>query len=187
MGTIKIGSSSNKKGITVNPTAILFNNKNVKKIISGTNTIWEYAVALIPVMISNSMDGITISASSSGSNLKPFYAFDNNYSTYWHPTSNTKNNYIKITFPNGKIVNKMSISFTKSGSVSSRAFILQGSNDDLIWDDLKTITVSDFSSEIVENITNVKSYTNYRLFSSDALWVSGSYSCSVKEMQLYGR
>ena len=159
------------------------------KILRGnkSNLISEDGVALIPVMTSNSMDGITISASSSGSNIKPFYAFDNNPSTHWHSTSDTKNNYIKITFPNGKIVNKMSISFLKSGSVSSRTFILQGSNDDLIWDDLKTITVSDFSSEIVENITKVKSYTNYRLFSSDALWVAGSYSCAIKEMQLYGR
>lgn len=40
MGTIKIGSSKDKKGVTINPSTVLFNGKNVKKIMSGLTEIW---------------------------------------------------------------------------------------------------------------------------------------------------
>ena len=64
MGTIKIGSSSIQKGITIDPSIVLFNGNNVKKIMKDATTIWEDLKALIPTMTSNSMDGITLSASS---------------------------------------------------------------------------------------------------------------------------
>lgn len=40
MGTIKIGSSKDKKGVTINPSIVLFNGNNVKKIMSGITEIW---------------------------------------------------------------------------------------------------------------------------------------------------
>lgn len=40
MGIIKIGSSKNKKGVTIEPSTILFNGNNVKKIMSGITEIW---------------------------------------------------------------------------------------------------------------------------------------------------
>lgn len=45
MGIIKIGSSANRKGITVDPSVILFNGNNVKKIMSGAVTVWEKGIA----------------------------------------------------------------------------------------------------------------------------------------------
>ena len=40
MGTLKIGSSKDKKGTTIEPSFVLFNGNNVKKIMSDTTKIW---------------------------------------------------------------------------------------------------------------------------------------------------
>ena len=41
MGTLKIGSAKEQKGVTIEPACILFNGKNVGKIMSGTSKIWS--------------------------------------------------------------------------------------------------------------------------------------------------
>ena len=186
MGTIKIGSPKYKKGISVNPDKVLFNEKNVKSIISGSTIIWLYGAKLIPVMSSNSMDGITITASSTYSSVKPYYAFDGKSSTYWHTTSNAKNNYLQVAFSSRKTVNKISLSIKASSATTSRTFVLQASNGGSTWIDLKSINVPSSGGDFVEFINNKESYANYRLYCNEALWVSGSYTFAITEMQLYG-
>ena len=41
MGTLKIGSSSNKAGVTVEPIIVLFNGNKVSKIMKDTTTVWK--------------------------------------------------------------------------------------------------------------------------------------------------
>ncbi len=41
MGTIKIGSASNRKGVTVEPDEILYNGNKVSKIMKGNVEVWK--------------------------------------------------------------------------------------------------------------------------------------------------
>ena len=56
MGTLKIGSASNRAGVTIEPRTVLFNDNNVKYIKSGLTEIWTNIKALIPKMTSNTCD-----------------------------------------------------------------------------------------------------------------------------------
>ena len=40
MSKIVIGSPSDKKGITVSPSKIMFNENNVQKMMKGNDVIW---------------------------------------------------------------------------------------------------------------------------------------------------
>ena len=53
MGILKIGSSSNKAGVTIDPRTVLFNDNNVKYIKSGLVEIWSNLKPLVPIMTSN--------------------------------------------------------------------------------------------------------------------------------------
>lgn len=50
MGIIKIGSSKHKKGITINPKIIYFDDSKVKKIMSESTEVWNGIKGLVPSM-----------------------------------------------------------------------------------------------------------------------------------------
>lgn len=185
MGTIKIGSSNNQKGITIDPSIVLFNGNNVKKIMKDATTIWEDLKALIPTMTSNSMDGITLSASSVNTSSQDCYkACDGDPSTVWYDSTTASGStaWFKVAFSEQKRVKKMH--FVGSGGSDSATVKLQGSNDNSNFTDLTSeINVSE--TDIV--VDKIGSYKYYRIYFNNVYHnASIGAAAGINVLQLYG-
>ena len=183
MGTIKIGSSANKKGITVNPSVVLFNGNNVKKIMSGLTTIWEDIHALIPTMTSNTSSEGTASANSG--NDTAYLAFDNNTSTSWFASGHS-NVAVQFKFNTARKVTYFDIHPAyESSYLRVKNFKLQGSNNGSTWTDLYSGSFSSNTNvgKKTYNISNPQSFTYYRLLVVDT---HENVLAGITELQLYG-
>ena len=66
-------------------------------------------------------------------------ATDNNASTYWESTSTQSDKWFKIELPIAKKVRKLVITTTTYKNEMPVGLIVQGSNDDINWTNLKTV------------------------------------------------
>lgn len=186
MGTIKIGSTKDKIGMTVDPRTVLFNDNNVKYIKCGLTEIWNYKKPLVPIMTSNTApygEVIRDSDHSSGS-YKSYYAFDGKDDTRWH-ASKTTNAWIGYKFETLTKINKIMIQpycETTDGRVKN--FIVQGSNDNLTYIDLYNGIAENSGETQYFEFENEKHYLYYRVLIIDGYMSSGSIG--VTELQFYG-
>lgn len=154
MGTIKIGSSANRKGITVNPNEVFFNGNVVKSIMSGLTEIWSDAKALVPIMTSNTAPYGEVIYSGYDGRFAPYKAFNNtnnNYEDCWisalaEPTVQSPH-YIGYKATTPIIVSKVRVSnrnTTGDGNTGTqnppKDVILQGSNNGNDWVNLVSHT-----------------------------------------------
>lgn len=140
---------------------------------------------LIPNMISNSTDGITLTASSvNASSQDCFYACDGNDSTRWCDlsTSTSSTAWFKIAFSTSKKVKKMH--FMGSGCGTSSTVKLQGSNDNSNFTDLMS-RQSDKGTEFLMSKTG--SYKYYRVL-LEGISHNGTMGITpyIYTLQLYG-
>ena len=108
MGTIKIGSSSDRKGITIDPKTILFNGNVVKKITYETKNIWHYNLLATIELINVNHNGgrvfIYSQKNSDGTKVEQHYIDEYNGSyinLYWNGangshTCNLKGGYLYV-------------------------------------------------------------------------------------------
>ena len=191
MGIIKIGSSNNKKGITINPSIVLFNNKNVKKIMHGTTKIWDDIKALVPTMTSNTTPYGEVSFDSSRSG-DAFYVFDKTNNKWVSANlATTGKCYVQYKFDSPVNVQKVGINdyWNATNPINTcKDFIVQGSNDGSTFDDIYTGThtqsVDDTTLSIYE-FENEKYYLYYR-FKIISVGTGASYG-ALTELQFYGK
>lgn len=155
------------------------------------NPIYRFREA-IPVMTSNTMPSGVVSASSVNgtSEYEAYRAFDNNASTRWTSAINTTDQWIQYKFDNPKVVSKIKI---RAGAPNIQPtyrdmpFILQGSNDDILFTDLKTGNIL-ASENLIDKyifLDNENSYLYYRLqFTGYNVVYSGNRTC-IAEVQMY--
>lgn len=176
MGTIIIGSSANRKGITVNPSEVFFNGNVVKAIMSGVVTIWDNAKALVPIMTSNTTPYGEVSAKTeySGDQAYAWKAFNgindgSNYN-FWRGTGGVTNNWIQYKFIAPTNVTKVYIKSEKNASYVITGATLQASNDGNTWTDLESITMTtDVLKEYTFPINNGQFYLYYRVKPTSAV------------------
>ena len=190
MGTIKIGSSNKKKGITIEPSIVLFNGNNVKKIMKNTTTIWENIKALIPTMTSNSAPSGNASGSSIITSDFDYYkAFDKKDTTFWCSGSReTTNQYLTYKFDNPVCVKKVVLKNHSDSSrlASPKNFRIEASNNNATWNTLGTFfnTNNDALGEMEFSFSNSTYYSYYRIYVIDR---NGSYNAiTIGELQYYG-
>ncbi len=199
MGTLKIGSASNRKGVTIEPSVVLFNGNNVVSIKSGSTEIWSNEKPLqllIPKMTSNtspSGEAFTQYTTSTA-----YQAFDRlltsaNPSYGCHLGDNVTSSYVGYDFKKQVKVKQAKI-YANSGSAGLVLnFMLQGSNGDS-WYNLgeKTTSLTLSTANTVYNCTidleKAFSYSKFRLnvTGSDTLGQTGRYGTQIVEMELYG-
>lgn len=191
MGTIKIGSSNNRKGITINPSTVIFNGNNVEKIMKNTTTIWENIKALIPTMTSNSAPSGNASGSSIITRDFDYYkAFDKKDTTFWCAGGGgTTNQYLKYKFDNAVCVKKVVLKNHSDASrlASPKNFRIEASNDNTNWDIIGTFlnTNNDAFAEMEFALSNSTYYLYYRIYVNDR---NGSYNAiTIGELQYYGK
>lgn len=193
MGTIKIGSSANRKGITVEPSVVLFNGSNVKKIMRGLTTIWEDIKALVPPMTSNTTPVGEVIAISSHNNNPAYYAFDDSLSTLWGSNSTSTPVWVGYKFENSVCAKKATVIFDYSSTyyVTSCTYKYQASNDNSEWVDISPlITIgsqSGNSNGCTDVLNNSKNYLYYRIYITEQTINSAIFKGSIFELQFYGR
>ena len=190
MGTIVIGSPLDKKGITVSPSKILFNENNVNKMIKGDDVIWiAEPIALIPIMTSNNTpSGECFGSSILGSDWDYYKAFDDKTTDYWHGT-NQATEYVGYKFTSPHTIQKFRL-IPQYGSTGlfCKHYKIQGSNNGNEWEDLyeETIAINstyDVTKETTQN--RGKSYLYVRVY-IDSSYESSAGGKSVKLFQVYG-
>lgn len=155
------------------------------------------ALGNVPVMTSNSAPYGEASASSISESATPAYAaFNGNLAAGngWRPTSGATNNYIQYEFTNPVCAKKIAAIFYITNSCPARTFTIKASNDGFASDthDVGTLTLTARSTTgntetISANLTTDAYYKYYRVFCADTLYVSGSWSCTMEMLQLFGR
>lgn len=70
-------------------------------------------------------------------------AIDNNLSTFWESVNDENPKWIKIKFSTAKIVRKIAMICNTYSSEAPEKFIIQGSNDNVNWSDLKSCIRTD--------------------------------------------
>lgn len=187
MGTLKIGSSKNKKGITIDPNTVLFNNKNVKSIKSGVTEIWSKVEALIPTMTSDTTPSGTVTASSqANNNYAPWKAFDNNDTTKWVSTNVNYTSSIWVQYKFNQSVYARKFSVKWDVNIASISYKIQASDNGTSWTDL-TDNITNTSDVSMATLNNTKSYMYYRLFIVSQTMKNTAYNCGdLKAFQLYG-
>ena len=195
MGTLVIGSASNRAGVTIDPRTVLFNENNVKYIKSGLTEIWSNIQPLVPTLTSNiGKDGGEVFYSSAYGELKPFWVFDNSEETAWHSNANEKNTYIGYRFTKPTKANKLSLCYS-SGVKPTLDLTLQASNNGSEWFNLVTIDNNKLPTYIDSygiynyevEFDNEQSYMQYRLYSNYGFYGGGNTSwLGIRILQLYG-
>jgi hypothetical protein len=122
-------------------------------------------------------DGASKSASSSFLWNYPSNAFDGNTGTWWETTSGVAGQWLKIQFPNPKIVTKIRLYHSAPTSLSGR---IEASNDNGNWTILKSFTHPNKNTWYTEEFSNTDSYIYYRLY-----FTSSGSSLQIQEWELY--
>lgn len=184
MGTIKIGSSSNRKGITINPKTVLFNGDNVKYIMSGLTEIWNHIVSLVPTMTSNTVPyGEAISNDNYGGTY-PYYVFDEKEGESNWTSVGGANSWVGYKFTVPTCV-KRAYFKQKDGCIRIKKYKIQASNNGSNWfdisEDKNAIAGDSTYQEITVDIDNESYYMYYRLFIIESNNVS-----VIWKLQFYG-
>lgn len=148
---------------------------------------------LVPIMTSNTTPYGEAFGSSVLSGYDYYYAFDGLDQVGgfrdWASNGGT-NQYIGYDFTTQKTVKKVTIkNRVASGSDTSAAknVIVQGSNDKIAWNDIKSYTNTDNTAGGVWNIDcsdNITPYRYHRLFCTNGFV---STTIIINELQFYGR
>lgn len=182
MGTIKIGSSANRKGITVEPRAVLFNGSNVKKIMSGVVTIWSNLKALVPTMTSNTTpSGVASASSFYASGYEAWKAFDNGGGV-WNSTA-TSDNWLQYKFENPVKLEYANIGRISDGynNKTQIKYKIQVSTDGVNWKDVSSEKTAVNETNVTIPFINAECCVYCRV-----LQTSGTYGMSIDYLQFYG-
>lgn len=139
----------------------------------------------VPTMTSNTNPYGTITTGYTLTSYEPYKAFNSDNCGGIFGVSGTSN-YVSYDFEFSVIICKIMIKIvnTSQGKPFTTSVVLQGSNDNSIWTDLKTINASDLALNTDAQyftVTNKDKYRYYRLFGG---WNANG---SGVKMQFYGR
>ena len=194
MGTLKIGSASNKKGVTIEPKTVLFNGDNVKYIMSGLTEIWSNIKALISPMTSNTTpSGVASCSSRVDSTFEAWKAFDGNTTSAdsaWISGSGSLPHWLCYQFTMPTVVKKFKVTNRNATGASIgciKEFTLQGSNDNSQWVNIKSFVIPESENGAgVEHTFDVNENDNaYLYYRLSIASYYGSYA-SIGELQMYG-
>ena len=194
MGTIKIGSSVNKKGVTINPSVVLFNGNNVKKIMSGAITVWENLKALVPIMTSNTTPSGKASASSSHSSNPAYYLFDGDSSTTWRVSTSVTvgssgSGYAQYDFNNPVLVKSVYMEHVEASCTTK--IEVSGSNNGSDFVTIKDFTYNttekDPATRTLDLSDNNNVYSSIRVkFTQTNKHTANAYLPQLYTLQFYG-
>lgn len=194
MGTLKIGSCSDKKGITIEPNSVTFNGNGVRKIMYGTTEIWNKIRPLVPILTSdNGSDGGVASCfRGNASSSKAYIAFDGD-TTKWMDMAYggavaITRCYIQYQFTVPTVVEKVMV-FMPSARTAYKLHTadIQYSDDGSTWTTLDTINTTDapFDTEVICDVNN-ETQTAALYWRLQAKTNANGNNLVLSEIQFYG-
>lgn len=129
----------------------------------------QYTDDLIPDMTSNTEpSGVCTRTDVLNSGTEAWYAFDNNWSDYWHSTNAAYPKYLGYQFTFPVVAAKYTIA-SRSASPAvlyPKDWKFQGSNNGSSWTDLHSVSGASFSASEKKTYTfnNANAYSYYRWY-----------------------
>ncbi|MFF3145805.1 discoidin domain-containing protein [Streptomyces sp. NPDC057927] len=173
----------------------LFEIPQINKILILDSNDEAYSIENIDVYYETKMSSnnlptpYVISASSyySATNL-PYKAFDGDISSRWATQSRSVTGWIQIDFGERKSVNRVKIAFATNANLKNapKNFFIQGSNDNIVFDNLKSITNQtdwDLNRTKVFSFSNLTKYRYYRI---EILSNNGDVNYSIIDEIVFG-
>lgn len=185
MSKIVIGSPSDKKGITVIPSKIMFNENNVKKMMQGNDVIWiAEPIALVPIMTSNTTPSGVAFASSG----IPYKAFNNSFvnGRNWY-ASGVTNQYIGYDFEKKVKVQQVSFSQYQYETIyfGVKYFKIQYSDDNNTWIDATDKLQAEYNNTKQTYNINSGEHRYWRMYVYESSHTA-NIDCSLATLQFYG-
>lgn len=122
----------------------------------------------IPVMTGPTTSGVTMSASSEDGGIH--LAWMAAGAGFWAPTINSLPAWLKVDFGSGTTIKSYRFIPQTSHNYSPSSWIIQGSNDNVTWNDLDTVVQTPAKESNTDPITGYiaapASYQYYRLYTS---------------------
>ncbi|MFF2090191.1 hypothetical protein [Paenibacillus sp. NPDC058174] len=172
------------KGLHID--TVFDDSKLTLKVVGEANIIPDKTS--VPIMTSNTTpNGIASANASYDNNSQPWRAFDNNINSLWRTDGWGGSHWLAYTFTSPKVIVQYSI---RSGAASTlippKNWILQGSSDSQVWDDLHSITEATWgiSEKKTFRFKNRKAYLSYRILISDVVQGSG-VGAYIYEFELF--
>lgn len=128
--------------------------------------------------------GYRITASTTYSASYPLNgAFDNNTSTWWRSQNLTSQHWVILELPEAIRVTKFNLNSVDNQSKTYLSAIIQGSNDNSVWDDLGTYTEPEEAALIEVSLNSTGYYKYYRLLYEirSSKYVAGIYEWQISE------
>lgn len=195
MGTLIIGSASNKAGVTIEPKKVLFNDNNVKYIKSGLTEIWSHITSLVPIMTSNTTPYGEAKAycgnTSAGIKTNYYLFFDGiinagGLDQHSGNMGNITSMWVQYKFIKPTNVVRVAIAENTDDRFKLYTAKLQYSNDGSTWNDAGVINATNNPSNFDYYYYDVPN-DNYALYwRIQGVTSKSSYKWSLCEIQFYG-
>lgn len=154
-------------------------------MIEFTNSHLTYNYECVDDRLDDLSIGQVYTASSdNGAGYEVARAFNRVYSDFWMSNGTADPTWVKVQYAIACIINK--IKFTQyQSSHSPFDLVFQGSQDDITWTDLLTVTGITWIGEIFKtfDFTNATPYFYYRLYMTRS---HPSYGTAIRELELFG-
>lgn len=143
--------------------------------------------ALIPNITSPDTH-VSASSTYQNTNVKDYGIYNSNTTLYWHSALDQAPAWNKYSFDEKHIVSKIAITY--SGN-ANKTIKIQGSNDDIVWDDLLTLELENTNETRKtkeRDIISGKAYYSYRIYCEEGLYTSkpSALYCGINQIQYYG-
>lgn len=138
--------------------------------------------ASVPTMTSYNTPSGVCSASSIYTGYYPYYAFDGNSGSLWHGTAIPAWVMYEFETPMMAVKCLFNPQYNNSNQYV-KDYKIQGSNDNVTWDDLYSETLPNADVNKTFSLSNTTTYKYYRMYATS----SYSGNAAVKTLQFYGR
>ena len=193
MGTLKIGSASNRAGVTINPSTVLFNDNNVKSIKNGLIEIWSNVKALVPTMTSNTTPyGEAKCSNYYEVKYDAYRVFGGNQNVdtefSWITAGNVNSNqWVQYKFVSPAIVTKVKFRTSWQNQGIPKNIKIQASNNGSTFDTIYEVlnTKDTVKTDVEFEFNNDKPYLYWRFYIVDSY--AGDYNrTGLASLQFYG-
>ncbi len=182
-GFYELGFPNGEDDVYTNSYTVNMDQSVSVKSLNSTTTPLIVDNITTPPMTSNATPSGFVYASSFQSGFEPWRAFDQNTNTTW--ASNTANiGILTYEFPTARNIKRYAIRMPNSGNAVPRQWTFEGSNNNITFTVLDTVTASLAASAVYTSaiLANPLSYTFYRL--NITLTTNTGVSPQVNELEL---
>ena len=191
-----VRSTAFANGITGDSTAMTYiGSDNYAQSTLTSDATWLAAIcnsayyasvltAVNPTMINNTTPAGNLASVSDASEGMAYYVFDNNDTTKWLSMSNGP--WAKLELATPMTLNRVLLKYADVLRSDTLTLTIAGSNDDVTYSTIDTVTTNLHSNNQIFAIMNSTSYKYYKFTWNGYLYIAGQYNARVATIQFNG-